>query len=214
MKIQPFVTGQYQKFSLAEGSEYIVSEYALEKILEIINEFKARNILEIGLGIGTISGSILEFARKNNIILKCAGTESDIFCLDQMAKNLGANYEKLEIYANISELPTGKLFDLIIVDGKEYLLDKIPDKIASRGIIVVEGDRKEQVKKIRSLFPSHKFASMVSVRKNNVYSKKSQSEFKGGLKLIFVNPDYRQYIYWLKVKLWMKFKYFKRDYLS
>ena len=214
MKIRSFVIEQYQEFSEAEGSEYIVSEYALEKILEIINKFKVQEILEIGLGIGTISGSILEYAGKNRMDIKCTGTESDIFCLNQIPRNMGTNVEKLEIYNNISELPTNRLFDIIIVDGEVDNMDIIFQKITDRGIIIVEGDRKEQVKKLRSMFPSHKFASMVSVRKNSIYSKKNQNEFKGGLKLIFVNPNYNQFNYWLKIKIWMKFKYFRRDYLS
>lgn len=212
MNIKTFTEKQYRKFSKADGNQFITSEYALYTILRLIKKFEPRIILEVGIGIGTLSDTILNanFYFQPDMF----GTETDSFCLQQISKNLGDNYKNLKIFRNISELPAEKQFNFIIIDGKEETLMKIVDRVTKRGIIVIEGDRREQVKKLRSLFPKHKFATMVSVQKNSVYSKKKPDEFKGGLKLIFVNPNFFQYMYWVKTKLLMKFKYFKRDYLT
>lgn len=212
MSIKNIVERQYRKFSVAEGSQFIASEYALYCILKIIQKFEPYRILEVGVGIGTISDSICKvgFSYRPKIY----GTESNEFCLEQLSKNMGNYFSELLLYPNIQSLPDGIVMDLVIIDGKEKELESLRKKMSERCIILVEGDRKEQVQKLRSLFPKHKFATMVSVQKNSVYSKKNPDEFKGGLKLLFVNPDFFQYMFWIRTKILMKVKYFKRDYLT
>ncbi|AVR43827.1 hypothetical protein C7S20_00255 [Christiangramia fulva] len=212
MRIKAIAKEQYQKFSQADGSQFIASEYAIYGILKTVSIFQPGTILEAGVGIGTISDSILkaEFSFKPQVY----GTENNEFCLKQLSKNMGKNFSQLKLYPNIQALPEGLLLDLIIIDGIENELESLKKKMSKKCILLIEGDRKEQVKKLRSLFPKHKFATMVSVRKNSVYSKKNPDEFKGGLKVIFTNPDFFQYLFWIKTKILMKLKYFKRDYLT
>tara|TARA_B100000929_G_C15467147_1_gene406581 strand:- start:845 stop:1084 length:240 start_codon:yes stop_codon:yes gene_type:complete len=76
MKLKRFTKNHYHKFSQAEGSQYIASEYALFRILELIEKFRPHNILEVGMGIGTISDSILKCNFPQN--LQSFATEADI----------------------------------------------------------------------------------------------------------------------------------------
>ena len=59
---------QYLKFSNAEGNQHIASAFAIRKLIELINRFKTKSILELGLGIGSISGCILEIKKNENLV--------------------------------------------------------------------------------------------------------------------------------------------------
>lgn len=58
MKLKILAEQNYHKFCMFPGSEYIASEFALLKILEVIGWFKLKSVLEIGLGIGSISDTV------------------------------------------------------------------------------------------------------------------------------------------------------------
>ncbi|RKS45146.1 hypothetical protein BC962_2822 [Gillisia mitskevichiae] len=214
MNLIYFSNHQYIKYSKVVGSEYIASEFALLKILELIRKYKLKRILEIGVGIGTISGSILKYAELTSSTLKCTGTENNDFCLAVLPGNLEKLYNEISIYSDFSKLPKDQNFDLIIVDGKEALLKDISSSCSENAIVVIEGDRSDQVEVVKSIFPNSRFAPMVSILKNGKYSKKDPSEFRGGIKLIFTNPTTFQYLHWMLIKGKMKVKYLKRDYFS
>jgi len=54
----------YKRFCEMEGSDCIASEFALETILKIIKIFNVNAILELGLGIGSISDTVLKYSEK------------------------------------------------------------------------------------------------------------------------------------------------------
>ncbi len=214
MNLKDFTQYQYINFSKANGSEYIASEFAILKILELIRKYNLKRILEIGVGIGTISGSILKYAELTSLSLNCTGTENNEFCLAELPGNLEILFDEISIYPEFSKLPKGQKFDLIIVDGKEALLKDISSTCSENAIVVIEGDRSDQVEIVKSIFPNSRFAPMVSILRNGRYSKKDPSEFRGGIKVIFTNPTTFQYLDWILIKGKMKVKYLKRDYFS
>jgi hypothetical protein len=48
----------YLSFCDADGNRHIASEYAIEKINGLVEEFRVKRILEVGLGIGSIRDRI------------------------------------------------------------------------------------------------------------------------------------------------------------
>jgi len=203
MSLKKIANKQYQKFSAAEGCQYICSEYALVMILKIIQLFKPKKILEVGLGIGTISDSILKFFSED-YQPEVHGTERNDFCLKQLRGNIGKDFEKLKIYNSIQEKPKEIKFDLIIIDGKESDLKSLQKNLTENAIIIIEGDRKDQTEVFKNIFSNSKFVHSITSKKNSSYSNRPTKHFQGGLKIIFVNPDLTQKLYWLRLKFFAK----------
>ena len=192
----------YHKYSIAEGNQHIASEYAIIKLQQLVKTFEIKNILEIGLGIGSICGSLL--AMNKNV--KYSGTENNSFCLKSLKNNV-QNYELLNIFPGIEDLKKNRLFDLIIVDGKDASLENIKRMISSSGIIAIEGDRMEQQKKLLEVFPKSRIVHCISLKKNKDYSPFPPESWQGGIKIIFINPDFKQKLWYLKNKIYTGIKY-------
>jgi hypothetical protein len=205
MNLRGFTKIQYQKFSEADGSQYIASEYALYRILKLVQKYKPHYILEAGVGIGTISDSILK--SNFSFLHKIYGTENNEFCLSQLPENLRADYNNLNLFSDIKALPSNLKFDFIIIDGKEDALASLKDMMSERCIIVVEGDRKDQTEVFNRMFSNSKFVHSITSKKNNSYSNRSKNHFQGGLKIIFVKPDRNQFLEWIKLKISSKFHF-------
>ncbi|WP_289023288.1 hypothetical protein [uncultured Salegentibacter sp.] len=205
MNQKNLVLKSYKKFCQAEGNEHIASEFAVLKIQELIEKFDIKSILEIGLGIGAIAGSILSVDR--NLIY--AGTENNEFCLAALKKNLGTKFQNLKVFYELSEVPISN-YDLIIIDGKDPELSKIKHLLNSSGIIVIEGDRLPQQRLLKKYIPAHKFVHAISNKKNAIYSPFSQAHWQGGVKIIFADPSFNQLIWWGKEKFKTKLKYYFR----
>ena len=201
MNLKSFSHSQYKLFCKAEGSEHIVSEFALYQILKLISKYSVRSVLEVGLGIGTISGSILKYAEKNDTTIRCAGTENNDFCLKQIPVNLGSNYKNLEVFSEIDKIRKDYQFDLIIIDGAESNLKFVKNMLCKNGIIVIEGDRSGQEKIVKNIFPKAKFVHLISLKRNGEYSVKRTNDYRGGLKVLFTNPDLEQKSHWAVLKL-------------
>lgn len=199
----------YEFFCSAEGNQHIASEYAIRKLAELISLFKAKRILEIGLGIGSISGTILELYKEKGI--NYSGTENNPFCLQALSQNLKELEENLDLYPNIEAIPEKSSFDLIIIDGKDQHLKKIKNLLSPKGIIAIEGDRVPQQKVLENLFPSHKSVHAISVSKNISKSPFPFHSWQGGIKIIFADPNKTQKLWWLSEKFKTKIKYFYRE---
>lgn len=208
---ESFIQEQYRKFSKAEGSQFIASEYALKKILEYLQNYKPKTILEIGIGIGTITDSVLK-AFHNNYRPVLFGTENNKFCLSKLPENLGEQYNSLNIFPSIKNLPSDSRFDLIIIDGKESNLNLIKDFANDHCVVIVEGDRKDQTEIFRSLFPKSRIAHSITSKKNSSYSNRLKEHYQGGIKFIFINPNFIQNLEWVKLKLESKFHFIIRKY--
>ncbi len=202
----------YQSFCKAEGSQHIASEYAIEKIIGLVEKFRIKEILEVGLGIGSISGILLAVNRKKPD-LDYTGTEANDFCLEALPENLKEDYSRLRIYSDLTEIPSNKKFDLIIIDGKDQNLQAIKGLISVNGILAIEGDRMPQQDSLQELFPDHKYVHCISSEKNNSYSPFPATHWQGGLKIIFINPTGSQKLWWVREKISTKLKYWfrKRD---
>ncbi|HMI07093.1 MAG TPA: hypothetical protein VK528_06085 [Flavobacterium sp.] len=114
----------YKKFSFVEGNEYIASEYAIITILKLLADFKINSILEVGLGIGSISDTIFKYAKKRGIAIDYTGTEANEYCLTALKSNVG-DYNDIHLYASISEIKGNPKYDFIIVDGSDESLQSI-----------------------------------------------------------------------------------------
>ena len=79
-KNQKLAETYYRKFANVEGNQYIASLYALKKILDLVAFNRPKKILEVGLGIGSISFSIIEFLKAKNADYIYHGTETNEFC--------------------------------------------------------------------------------------------------------------------------------------
>ncbi len=196
----------YQSFCEAEGNQHIASEYAIGKINGLVEKYRIKRILEVGLGIGSISGILLAMNR-NKPELNYAGTEANDFCLNALPKNLKEDYRRLSIVSDLTKIPSNNKFDLIIIDGKDQNLQAIKELIGESGIITIEGDRMPQQSSLQELFPQHKYVHCISRDKNKSYSPFPSTHWQGGLKVIFINPTGFQKLWWMRERVSTKWKY-------
>lgn len=206
MKGNEKLSSIYRFFCDANGSQHIASEYAIRKIDNLVEKFQVKGILEVGLGIGGISGSLLGVNR-NNPDLNYVGTESNEFCLNGLRENLKEDYNRLRIYSDLTEIPGNKKFDLIIIDGKDHNLQALKNLISENGILVIEGDRMQQQDLLQEFFPNHKYVHSISKKKNKSYSPFPSTHWQGGIKIIFINPTVFQKLWWMREKIYTKLKY-------
>ncbi|MFT3795426.1 hypothetical protein [Flavobacterium sp.] len=186
----------YKKFAFVEGNQYIASEYALIKILELVKDFKVKSILEVGLGIGSISDTIFHYARQNGLDIQYTGTEANDYCLDALPKNV-VDYHKIELYNEMSQIKQGSTFDLIIVDGSDDSFQKIAGYCKADTVIFIEGYRGVQIVQFMKIFPNSLRAETISPSKNPAYGPFPADRWGGGGQLIFTNPGLYQKWYWL-----------------
>ncbi len=196
----------YQIFCESEGNQHIASEYAIGKINGLVDKFRVKRILEVGLGIGSISGIILVLNRSEPNF-DYTGTEANDFCLKALPENLKEDYNRLKIYPNLNVIPSDKKFDLIIIDGKDQNLNAIKELIFENGIIVIEGDRMPQQDSLLELFPDSKYVHCISREKNKSFSPFLSNQWQGGLKIIFINPTFSQKFWWMRERIYTKWKY-------
>lgn len=197
----------YRYYSTLEGNQYIASEFALKVILEIIHHYKVKNILELGVGIGSISYSVFEYAQNSKRDIHYVGTETNSFCLDVLPKYLNEFYEKLTIYNEIRELSDKDKFDVIIIDGKDDNMEFLEKLISKNGIILIEGFRINQLNFIREIFPNSIYTRVISNYKNPVYGPISPDNYAGGVQLIFVDPTLKQKMNYLTYRIGTAIKY-------
>ncbi len=198
----------YNKFSSAEGNQHIASLFALKKTLDILKLYKPKNILEIGLGIGSVSYTILEYCKRNEIEINYFGTEANEFCLKQLPLNLENHYGKIILYDSIDKINEELKFDFIIIDGADDSLEKIKNQTTVNCCIFIEGDRKFQVEKIKELFPNYLYVHTISNYKDPEYGPFSSLNWSGGGKIIFINPTLKQKTHYLyeRIKTAYRFK--------
>lgn len=206
MRMNQWRSDLYKSFCEADGSQHIASEYAIEKINGLVSRFQIKKILEVGLGIGSISGIILKLNR-HKLDLEYVGTEDNEFCLKVLPENLKGEYDRLQVFSNLNDTNSDKKFDLIIIDGKDQNLHQIKKLISKNGILVLEGDRIPQQDELRKFLPDHKYVHCISLRKNKDYSPFPVNNWQGGIKVIFPNPTFKQLFWWLKERYYTKLKY-------
>jgi hypothetical protein len=207
MKNQKIAVETYKYFSNLEGNQHIASEFALRKIIDVIENYKIKNVLELGLGIGSISFCILEFSKEYNKQIEYIGTESNEFCLKVLPVYLKEHFNKVQIFRGLNEVPKNRKFEMVIVDGKDENLMQVKKIISNRGIIVIEGDRKPQLELLKNIFSDHLYVRLISNQKNPSYGPFSSLTLLGGIQLIFVNPNFYQKINFLYYKISTAIRY-------
>lgn len=191
----------YRKFSKADGCDYIAGEFALKTILNLIVKFDVKEILELGLGIGSISDTVFSYANEYNKEISYTGTEANDFCRSQLPLNLNGNFEKVKLFNNVSEVDSSSKYDLIIIDGSDKSLLSIKNNVKPHTILYIEGYRMKQVNALREFFPKSKYVEVISAYKSPEYGFESTDKWSGGGQLIFINPNFKQNFYWLKSKI-------------
>ena len=111
MKYKDLVVQNYKQFCGLEGSEYIASEFALETILRVIKIFKVHTILELGLGIGSISDTVLKYSNVAHKKIGYVGTEKNEFCLEVLKKNV-SHYDQIELFFELNQILFERSFAL------------------------------------------------------------------------------------------------------
>ncbi|MEP3836594.1 MAG: hypothetical protein ABJM36_03050 [Algibacter sp.] len=214
MNIREIAKQNHLKFSAFEGSQHIASEFAIYKLLEVTKKFKRLSILEVGLGIGSISDTILNNNKTENMCY--VGTENNSFCLESLKKNLNEkNYNTLTVLPGIDKVfELRKKFDLVIVDGSYDNILSLSSQLESDAIIAIEGDRITQVNDLKTLFPKAKFVHSISLRKNNPNGVGLPGHWQGGIKLLFLNPNNSQLVYCFTEKVKTKLINMYRKYLN
>jgi len=197
----------YKLFSEKEGNQHIAGLFAIEKLLDLIEFNKPTAILEVGLGIGSISYAILKYAKMKNIDISYDGTEANGFCLDQLKLNLAEYYSEFNIYSDIDALNKGVKYDFVIIDGSDDSLEKIKDVITEKGVIFIEGCRQSQRQKVQEIFPKHVHNSCISDFKNPTYGPFTSDIWSGGGQLIYINPTMGQKLHYIKERIKTSFRY-------
>jgi hypothetical protein len=207
MRVQNNAIQTYKYFSGLDGNQHIASEFALKKIIKIIKGYKIQNVLELGLGIGSISYCIFDFSKEVNTKINYIGTELNEFCLEVLPKYLKDHFDKIQIFDDLNNVTSKEKFDLVIIDGKDENLLKIKKIISNRGIIVIEGDRISQLELVRNSFPNSLYVRLISNYKNPEYGPFLASDWCGGIQLIFVNPNFYQKMNFIYYKITTSIKY-------
>ncbi|WNM20257.1 class I SAM-dependent methyltransferase [Flavobacterium capsici] len=207
MNINKLAQKTYYKFSFVEGNQHIANEYALKCILRIIEAFNVKDVLEIGIGIGCIADTVLEYSQN----IKYTATEANEFCLNAIKENV-SQIKRVELYSNLAEIPEDIFFDLIIIDGTDESLGKLKRLCKNETIIFLEGGRPIQVQILRSFFLKAFYTQMISYNKNPNYGPFSSEDWCGGGQLIFPNPNFKmKFFYWKeRIATYIKRKYRKK----
>lgn len=200
MNYKKIAEDNYKRFSFIEGNEYIATEYALKTILRLIEDFKIKSVLEVGLGIGSISDTILKYAEATKKPIYYAGTEANEFCLAAIQQNV-AQYEKISLTNSLADIKDNKKFDLIIVDGSDVSLKSIAGFAKPNTIIFVEGWRGSQVNLLREIFPGCVHVEIISSYKNPECGPFPSANWSGGGQLIFINPSLFKKLYWFQERV-------------
>jgi hypothetical protein len=210
MNLKKLAEQNYFRFCQFEGHDFIASEYALYRLLKIFRRFKIKSVLEVGLGIGSISDTILKFRVDPDF--NYVGTEANHFCRNALKANVEF-YDKIELFESIDDLPSLYKFDFIIIDGQDETLRELPGICNKRSIVFIEGDRSPQAQLVLSLFPKARQVQLISIQRNKEYSTGSSKFFVGGGRLIFTNPNLFMTLYWFKEKVSTYLKRHLRNYL-
>lgn len=192
----------YKRFCALEGSDHIASEFAIETLLKIIQHFKIKKVLELGLGIGAVADTVLKYSKIYNDRIEYFGTEKNDFCLSVLPENV-EHFNNLSLYNELKSIKD-ETFDLIIIDGLDTSLDSIKNYVNSRSILFVEGGRKLQTETLLQMFPKHYFVNVITLRKHRPYSPGGErflNNYIGGGQLIFIYPNAKMKLFYIKEKL-------------
>ncbi len=200
MNYEKIAVDNYKRFSFIEGNEYIATENALKIILRLVSDFKVRSVLEVGLGIGSISDTIFKYAEANKSEMYYTGTEANEFCLEALKSNV-ERYDKIHLFESLAQVSQDRKYDLIIVDGSDESLKSIAAFTKPDTVIFVEGWRGSQVSQLKEIFPDCVHVEIISSYRNPSYGPFPSDKWSGGGQLIFTSPTLYRKAYWFKERV-------------
>lgn len=210
MNSRSFVEKSYVKFCELEGNEYIASEFVIYNIIKMIQRFDLRDLLELGVGIGTIADTVLNYENLDNLGINYVGTENNEFCRISIKNNVD-RYSDLKLFKNLEDIPDSFKFDLIIIDGSGSL-DLLKSACKDKCIILVEGDRMEQTKRVLSIFPKASYVHLTSLTRKKDYAPGKKNVYQSGARIIFLNPDLSRNLFIWEHKIKTYFNRYLRNY--
>ena len=201
MKRQKIAIENYKRFCNLDGSDFIASEFALKTLLRIVKFFKVKSILEVGLGIGSVSDTILKYVNSRKLSIVYNGTENNDFCLKVLPENV-TFFSQINVFDNLNSLPNNK-YDLIIIDGSDESLLSLKEICNENTIVFFVGGRQEQTKMVLSIFPNALYVNVITLKKNPFYAHENRSikNYIGGGQLLFINPTFKMKMFWLNEKV-------------
>lgn len=208
MNYKDFGRANQERFAKLEGSEYIASYFAIQTILRLIDKYDIKNVLELGLGIGSISDTVLRYAKATNRTISYTGTELNEFCLNALKENV-RDYNKIDLHSELKTV-SGKKFDFIIIDGYDESLKQIVSYCTPNALIFIEGDRHMQTQNLIEYFPNARHVNIITLDK--YYPNPDSPRYVGGGQLIFVNPTPSMKLFWLGQKIGTYIKRKRRTY--
>ena len=100
----------HRRFAVLPGSEHIASRFSLAYLAAIVRQHDCPLVLEFGAGIGTLTYLLLQKG------LRVVALEHDPFCLDQLKRNIPAEW-KSRLTLITDRVSIEGVFDLVIIDG-------------------------------------------------------------------------------------------------
>lgn len=190
----------FKLFAYKEGCEYIATEPALIGIGQLIIRGRYKNILEVGIGIGTIPYFISRLLQEHKQMdaITYYGTEDNQYCTEQFGANLQVLSPKFHFthIVDLSGIPANIKFDFVIIDGGDLALQSIKEHVHSRTRIMVEGDRKNQRNVLMQMFGGH--VGIYGVVSNKIardYNPKGKGITEGGYTVFLLNPTTTEKIF-------------------
>lgn len=148
-----FAEKYHSIYAKKPGAEHIASKFALAYLGAILRVTKPASVIEFGAGIGTMTHAILAHPDK---VEKLVTTETNQFCLDQLALNIPNDHKnRMFLIDDLEQLKKieGK-FDLMVFDGASATASQIAF-LKEGAICFIEGERKKTVKTVKKLLRAH-----------------------------------------------------------
>jgi hypothetical protein len=207
----------FETFCRKEGNQHIATENALHGLDRIICRYGLQNLLELGIGIGTIPYFLNLLAKEKSIKINYTGTEANDYCIRQFGKNLPEDHDYFSFrhFMDLESVPVEK-FDLIIVDGTDSHFDSLQKYCDKETVLFVEGDRKAQRKQILQMFGRTAVVrcfSAITNKKNGLQSPFT-STYGGGYSVFFLNPGVQKKLFTLYNKVLTAAKYRVRPFYT
>lgn len=191
----------YKLFKEKQGSEHIATPISIEKVAELARG--AKDILEFGAGIGTLTYSALA---NSDAFVEIY--EDNEFCIERLSENLDGYEGRYALITSYGFMPRRKKYDLIIVDGgmggddggtTNWIQNMFSDRLEPT-LVYFEGARLFQRKQVR-----HALFRRYTCKIERV---SCRDGFKGGTVMRFT-PE-RNYLKRITNKLWCDFREHRR----
>ena len=191
----------YKLFKEKQGAEHIASPVSIEKIVELAGG--AKNILEFGAGIGTLTYATL---KSTDAFIEIY--EDNEFCIEKLRENLKEYADRYVHIGSYNCMPRRKKYDLIIVDGGKggddggvnNWISMMFRNYLEPPLMYFEGGRAAQRKQVRNMLTSRYICKIERVV--------SRDGFKGGTVMRFTPSC--SYIQKFLNKMWCDFREHRR----